>query len=264
MNCGHHGFRGLFLKCFYIIGCVGLLFTSSSAWAKQLELHVYGPGGPLPAMKMAAQAFSKSHRIKILVEAGPIEKWRDQAMANGDLIYSGSENMMTSYLQRLPDLVDVKTIIPAYLRPAAILVHPGNPLHIKNFRDLLKPGVRVMVVQGAGQTGLWEDIAGKNGNLNTIRRLRANIVYFAPNSAEALQRWTGTNPPDAWIIYNIWQIAHPQVADLVPLGPRHILYRDMDISLTKLGKNNPEAQAFYHFLLSRKGAAIFKKYGWSE
>ncbi|MBU2760575.1 substrate-binding domain-containing protein [Acidithiobacillus sulfurivorans] len=101
------------MNCFYIFGCVGLLFTSSSAWAKQLELHVYGPGGPLPAMKMAAQAFSKSHQIKVLVEAGPIEKWRDQAMANGDLIYSGSENMMTSYLQGLPDLVDVKTIIPA-------------------------------------------------------------------------------------------------------------------------------------------------------
>ncbi len=246
----------------------GVLFWflgTASALAAEEILHVYGPGGPYPAMAAAAAAaFGKEHGVQVQVEAGPIGKWRSQALEDADLLYSGSENMMTDYLQQLPGLVDEQSIYPAYLRPAVILVHPGNPLHIRNFQDLLRPGVTVMVVQGAGQTGLWEDIAGKNGDLESIRKLRANIVYFAPNSADALQRWTGSNPPDAWIIYNIWQIAHPKVAEIVPLGSRHILYRDMDISLTRKGEQNPVAKAFYQYLLSPQGAQIFARYGWQQ
>lgn len=236
-----------------------------SACAGVETIRVYGPGGPFPAMQAAAEAFHQMHPdVEVQVVAGPLPKWRKQAQDNADLVYSGSENMMTDFLTNMPGLVDEKSIIPAYLRPAAILVHPGNPLKIRDFEDLLKPGVSVMVVQGAGQTGLWEDIAGKNGNLDTLRKLRANIVYYAPNSADALQRWTGKDAPDAWIIYNIWQIAHPQVAEIVPLGPRHVLYRDMDLSLTQRGQAKPAAAEFYHFVLGPQGKAIFTRFGWRD
>lgn len=228
-------------------------------------IHVYGPGGPFPAMQAAAKAFESAHPgVQVDVVAGPLPKWREQALQNGDIVYSGSENMMTDFLSAMPGLIDESSILPAYLRPAAILVHPGNPLHIKSFADLLKPGISVMVVQGAGQTGLWEDIAGKNGNLQTIRKLRSNIVYYAPNSADALQRWTGKQAPDAWIIYNIWQIAHPQVAEIVPLGKRHMLYRDMDLSLTRNGKNDAMAKEFYRFVLGPEGKSIFQHFGWRD
>ena len=240
------------------------ILWSISASAGEI-VHVYGPGGPFPAMQTAAEAFDAAHPdVQVEVMAGPLPKWRDQALKNADFIYSGSENMMTDFLTAMPKLVDERSIIPAYLRPAAILVHPGNPLKIHDFKDLLKPGVSVMVVQGAGQTGLWEDIAGKNGNLESIRKLRANIIYYAPNSADALQRWTGEHTPDAWIIYNIWQIAHPKVAEIVPLGARHVLYRDMDLSLTQRGKESPAAAAFYRFVLGPQGKAIFTRFGWRD
>jgi len=247
----------------YLVALVSLLWTLGASAGE--VLHVYGPGGPFPAMQAAAEACHQAHPdMEVQVVAGPLPKWREQALDNADLIYSGSENMMTDFLTNMPGLVDEKSIIPAYLRPAAILVHPGNPLKIRDFEDLLKPGVSVMVVQGAGQTGLWEDIAGKNGNLDTLRKLRANIVYYAPNSADALQRWTGKDAPDAWIIYNIWQIAHPKVAEIVPLGPRHVLYRDMDLSLTRRGQAKPAAREFYHFVLGPQGKAIFTRFGWRD
>ena len=53
---------------------------------------------------------------------------------------------------------------PLFLRPATILVRPGNPGHITGVADLLKPGHRVLVVNGAGQQGLWEDVAGRLGD----------------------------------------------------------------------------------------------------
>ena len=46
-----------------------------------------------------------------------------------------------------------------------------------------------MVVEGSGQTGLWEDMGGKLGDVTTLRKLRANIVYFAPTSDDAMKAW---------------------------------------------------------------------------
>jgi accessory colonization factor AcfC len=32
------------------------------------------------------------------------------------------------------------------------------------------------MVNGAGQNGAWEDIAGRKGDIRTVRELRCNIV----------------------------------------------------------------------------------------
>lgn len=53
-------------------------------------LHVYGPGGPLPAMKEAAAEFSGEQHILVVVTGGPEPKWLPEAQQNADLIYSGS------------------------------------------------------------------------------------------------------------------------------------------------------------------------------
>ncbi|MBU2787647.1 solute-binding protein [Acidithiobacillus sp. VAN18-1] len=249
------------ITTFLTVSAATIMYVSLQT-ALGSTVYVYGPGGPFPAMNAAAKTFNKQYGENVTVEAGPLNKWKTEAQNNADIIYSGSENMMTDFVSKMPDLIDEKTIYPAYIRPAAILVHPGNPLHINRFSDLLKPGISVMVVQGAGQTGLWEDIAGKNGNLQTIRKLRKNIVYYAPNSADALHYWESNKSPDAWIIYNIWQISHPGSADIVPIGKRHIIYRDMDLSFTYKGEKNSAAMKFYHFLLGKDGKEIFKKYGW--
>ena len=47
--------------------------TSTGAGAGQDTpvLHVYGPGGPLPAIKEAADAFGKEKHIRIIVTGGP-------------------------------------------------------------------------------------------------------------------------------------------------------------------------------------------------
>jgi accessory colonization factor AcfC len=46
------------------ITLVAAITTSSAALAAQ-PLRVYGPGGPLPAMKDAAAAFERSHGVAV-------------------------------------------------------------------------------------------------------------------------------------------------------------------------------------------------------
>jgi len=158
--------------------------------------------------------------------------------------------------------IDNSSVTSLYMRPSAILVRPGNPKKIKGFKDLFRAGVKVVVVQGSGQTGMWEDVAGKQGDIGAVKAFRKNIVSYAPNSAEAKKVWIERPDIDAWLIYNIWQIANPTIADLIPIEKEHVVYRDCGIVLTAKGMTNPLARKFIDFIQSAEGARIFKKWGW--
>ena len=240
---------------------------AQAAPAPAETLRVYGPGGPLPAMREAAAAFGRRRGVMVEVTGGPTPQWLDRARRDADVIFSGSEHMMTDFVGQLQasdsSAIDEATITPLYLRPAAILVRKGNPRRIRRFEDLLRPGVKVLVVQGAGQTGLWEDVAGRTGDIAVVRAFRRNIAAFAPNSGEARTRWTEDASLDAWLIWNIWQVANPELADLVPLASRWVVHRDCGTALTRRGRRRPVAAAFAEFLQSPEGARIFARWGWS-
>ena len=126
----------------------------------QTVLNVYGPGGPGPAMKEAGKAFGSTHNITFKVVAGPTGEWVDKAKQDADVVFSGAENMFTDFAKALPGAFDLKDAYPLYLRPAAILVRPGNPKNIRGFRDLLAPNAGVcegLVAEEPGQ--LAHDLA---------------------------------------------------------------------------------------------------------
>lgn len=245
------------------IAALPMLTFGTQAFAAQPVIHVYGPGGPLPAMKQAAAAFSKASGVDVEVIGGPTPAWLPSAQKNADLIFSGSETMMTSFIGQLGGAVDAATVTPLYLRPAAILVRPGNPDHITGVVDLLKPGQHILVVNGAGQQGLWEDVAGRLGDIATVKAFRANITTYAGNSADARKAWETDKSLNAWLIWNIWQVSNPKLADIVPIEPQYEIYRDAGVALTHRGDANPKAKAFVHFLQSKQGGAIFARWGWT-
>ena len=232
------------------------------AWASDV-INVYGPGGPAPAMQEAAKTFGATHRVTVNVVAGPTPQWVERAKQDADVVFSGAENMFTDYAKALPGAFDLQDAEPLYLRPVAILVRPGNPKGIRGFRDLLAPGVKVLTVAGAGQTGLWEDVAGRTGDIGMVRALRKNIVFpEAANSGAAKEQWTQQQDIDAWLIWNIWQVANPTLAQLVEMDEPFRIYRDAGVVLTRKGSTQPQAKAFVEFLKSPAGQKIFAKWGW--
>jgi len=240
---------------------IGTLAITSVAHA-QNTLHVYGPGGPAPAMKEAAATFEKQSGIKVEVTAGPTPQWIEKAKSDADIVYSGSETMMTDFVLALDGRINESEVRPLYLRPLSILVRPGNPKRMTGLKDILAPGVKVLVVNGAGQNGAWEDMAGRKGDINTVKRLRRNIVGYAKNSAEARQQWIEKPEIDAWLIWNIWQVSNPSLADVVKIEPEYAIYRDTGVVLTTQGKTKDTARQFVDFLSSPEGAKIFRKWGW--
>jgi len=249
-------------RVLYLALALGMLVLAETPSYAQEVIRAYGPGGPLPAMREAAEAFGKSAGVKVEVAAGPTPQWLEKAKSDADIIFSGAEYMMTDFIKALDGRIDEATVASLYLRPSAILVRPGNPKGIQGFEDLLTPGRKVLVVQGAGQTALWEDMAGRKGNIQTVRALRKNIAMFAANSAEARKAWIEQPDLEAWLIWNIWQIANKDLADLVPVSPDYVIYRDAGIGLTHQGKAKEAARQFVAFVQSAEGAKIFAKWGW--
>jgi accessory colonization factor AcfC len=121
-----------------LLAALALAITATPALA---DVHVYGPGGPLPAMKAAAADFERQSGIKIVIDAGPTDRWIGKARRDADLIFSGSDTMMTGFVRKLGGHIAQRDIAPLYDRPAAILVRKGNPKHITGFRDLQRPGL---------------------------------------------------------------------------------------------------------------------------
>lgn len=244
------------------IALFAVLLATLTAAPAMADVLVYGPGGPAPAMKEAAKAFTQETGIAVTVTAGPTGKWMDKAKSDADVIYSGSENMMTGFQRSMEGQIVPESVHPLYLRKSAILVRKGNPKGITGIGSLAQPGMRVMVVEGAGQNGLWEDIAGRSGDIGLVRALRGSIVEFAGNSGLAKQAWQADPTIDAWIIWTIWQRSNSDLADAVPVEPDLAIYRDTGVALTKRGAADPDAVKFTEWLASGKADAIFAKWGW--
>lgn len=240
----------------------GLVLSLVAFTASAAEIRAYGPGGPMPAMKEAAAKFQQVTGNKVEVTAGPTPNWIEGARADADLMFSGSETMMTDFVAAMNGQIKSEDVEPLYLRASAILVRPGNPKKIGSFADLLKSDMKVMVVQGAGQTGMWEDIAGRKGDIETVKQLRKNIGTFAPNSAAAKEAWSKDESFDAWIIWTIWQKADPKLADVVEIEHELRVYRDTGVVPTERGKAKPEVASFIGFLEGNEGREIFKNWGW--
>lgn len=250
----------------FLVGASVIFLTVSASSQTPQEsmpvLNAYGPGGPLPAMKDAAATFGKEHHVQINVVGGPAPNWIRKAKQDADIIFSGSEDMMSNLQLAMQAQLDPSTIQPLYLRKAAILVRPGNPRHISGLTDLIKPGFKVLVVNGAGQEGLWEDVAARKGDIRTVASLRANIKKVAANSGIAREEWVKDTSLDAWITWTIWQVSNPTLADRVPIVEEYQIYRDCGVGLTNRGKNSSTAHQFIDFLKSREGVRIFKHWGW--
>ncbi len=145
--------------------------------------------------------------------------------------------------------------------PLSILVRPGNPTKVAGLRDNLAPGLKALVVNGAGQNGGWQDMAGRKGDIQSVRNLRHNIVAYANDSAEARQTWTDKAEIDVWLIWNIRQVFNPSLADVVAIEPDYAIFRDTGAVLTQQGKAGVAGRQFIDFLASPEGATIFRKWG---
>ncbi len=143
------------------------------------DIMVYGPGGPAPVLKELAKQFEEQTKQKVQIIAGPTPSWIEKAKKDADIIFAGNSSMMDTFIKTLPNQFNAQNIQVLNIRQAGIVVRPNNPKKIKKFDDILKNDIKVMIVDGAGQVGLYEDIALRKGKQENLVALRKNIVFYA-------------------------------------------------------------------------------------
>jgi accessory colonization factor AcfC len=256
-------FQKTHMKCpRLLVALLGPGLFACTAVSAQEVLHVYGSEGPAPAIQEAAVAFGDGSNVTVKVTTGPPEHWLAQAEGDADVVFASASFMMADFVAATNLQIDEASITPLYTRPSAVLVRPGNPKNIQDFPDLLKPGVRIMVVTGSGQTGLWEDMAGRQGDIRTIRSFRKNIALFAANSTEAMRLWGERPDIDAYVTWNIWHMPLRDRAELINVSDEYRIYRPCSVARTARGKAKPAATRFLEFLSSPQGAEIFESWYW--
>ncbi|RDU69948.1 hypothetical protein CQA62_00615 [Helicobacter cholecystus] len=240
-----------------------LLFTTLMNVFLSAQIYVYGPGGPAPVLKELASIYEQKTGQEVIIIAGPASTWIDEAKIQADIIYSGNSAMMDTFISKMDGKISAEKIEVLNIRKAGIIVRPNNPKKIKNFKDLLKKDINIMVVNGAGQVGLYEDMALKYGKRENLVALRKNIKVFAPNSKIAVENWNNDSSIDALIIWEHWANAiGKDKAEFINSGKGSVMYRASEIVITNDSQNIQEAQDFINFIKSAEAQKVWVKEGW--
>ncbi|HZY03612.1 MAG TPA: substrate-binding domain-containing protein [Anaeromyxobacteraceae bacterium] len=233
--------------------------ATSAARAEPPTLRVYGPGGPLTPVRGCGERFARARGVKVVVDGGPEERWAARAAADGDVVFGAAEHLLSDLMRRRPGFVDASTRVSLYDRRAAILVRRGNPRRLRSIQDLAREGVKLLDMNGAGQMGLWEDLAGRHGLIPALQR---NIVVSVSNTAEAIAAWRDRPELDAWITFATWHDRLRDEADLVELPASERLYRGTPAALLARTAQRPLGLAFLSFLRTEECHAVFRAAGW--
>jgi accessory colonization factor AcfC len=143
-------------------------------------------------------------------------------------------------------------------RTSAIIVPAGNPKNIRSVEDMARPGVRVAVSVIDCLKGLWEDISGRLGLLDKIRR---NISYYA-NGCIAIVEAVATNQADAAFGWTALGHLEPERIEVIEMPKKQQVLRGTGVGLLSFAKQPEAAKQFMDFLASPEARAFYKEYGW--
>lgn len=143
-------------------------------------------------------------------------------------------------------------------RRSGIIVPPGNPRNIRCVKDIAKPGVRVGVSVIDCLKGLWEDITGRLGLLDEVRK---NICYYA-NGCIAIIEAVASGQVDAAFGWMAFEHLEPERIEIVEIPKEQQVLRGTCVGLLSFAKEPEAAKRFMDFLASPEAREFYKEYGW--
>jgi molybdate transport system substrate-binding protein len=247
---------------FCVLTAVFFFFLAGGAYAAGGKIMAFcGSASEVP-MEEAARVFEQKTGIKVELNWGGSGSVMSQMKLakRGDLFIPGSPDYMDMAIAE--GLVDPNTVkIIAYLVPT-INVQKGNPLKIKELKDLTRPGVRVAIGNPESVcVGLYAvEVLEKNGLLKAVEK---NIVTHGA-SCSSTAALINLKKVDAILGWNVFEQWNPDKTESIFLRPDQVprlAYIPAAITKT-FAENRAGAQAFIDFLASPQGQAIFTKYGY--
>jgi sulfate/thiosulfate transport system substrate-binding protein len=153
------------------------------------------------------------------------------------------------------------------------VVRDGNPKKIRDWKDLVKPGIEVVTpnVQTSGGAK-WNVMAAYGAQLRAkrthkqavayLRKLYRHVVSQDKSAREALQTFLAGRG-DVLLAYENEAIFARQKGQDVPFViPKATIRIENPIAVTKAGSRKPSARAFVRFLRTRPAQRIFAENGY--
>ncbi len=143
-------------------------------------------------------------------------------------------------------------------RRSALIVPAGNPAGVTSLKDLAKPGVRVGLSVIDCLKGLWEDVTGRAGLTNEIRK---NVTFYATGCV-AIVEAVAQGKVDVAFGWTAFKHMDDGRIDVVELPAHYLVQRGTGVGMLRFTKQPDAARAFMDFLVSDEARAFYKEYGW--
>ncbi len=226
-------------------------------------------------LEKAAKLFEKQTGVRVEISvcsrhcAQPVAEEATGETGGDDFLLeiadAGIHDLAIAGAEYLLDDGEVRGIVQRHqrrtiaYRTSAIIVPAGNPKNIRCVEDMAKPGVRVGVSVIDCLKGLWEDISGRLGLLDKIRR---NICYYA-NGCIAIVEAVATSQVDAAFGWTAFQHLEPERIKIIEMPEAQQVSRGTGVGMLSFAKQTETARQFMNFLASGESRQFYKEYGWS-
>jgi sulfate/thiosulfate-binding protein len=153
------------------------------------------------------------------------------------------------------------------------VVRDGNPKHIKNWGDLVKPGVQVITPNPfTSGSARWNVMAAYGAQRKAGKPDKQAIGYLKtffqhvpvqPDSARTATQIFAQGKGDVLLTYENEAIyAEKKGVHMQYHTPKNTLLIETPVALTKTGLKNPAAKAFYKYLWSSTAQKAFAAQGY--
>ncbi len=143
-------------------------------------------------------------------------------------------------------------------RRSALVVPKGNPAGIKTIDDVARPGVRVGISVIDCLKGLWEDVSGRAGLTDEIRR---NVTFHATGCV-AIVEAVAQGLVDVAFGWTAFEHMGDGRLEVVELPESLVVQRGTGVGMLSFSKDPDRARKFMDFLLTDSARAAYKEFGW--
>lgn len=246
---------------------IGLvLCLMGTGLAAQPRLQVFAGAAAKPALEELARLYERRTGTGVaLVLGGSGTVLTQMRLArSGDLYLPGSSDYMAR--ARREGLVLPETERPvAWLVPTLTVPH-DNPARVRTLRDLLRPGLRVLLANpetvclGAYAVEIFEHAFTPDERAV----LRRNLVNYT-DSCERTAAVVAMKQADVTVGWHVFAHWYPDRLITVRLPPEQVLrigYLPMAVS--RFTQDRAAAERFLDFVTGPEGRAVFARHGYFE
>ena len=251
----------ILVVCLLSVGCSTM--GDKREKAGSIELHISAALGLKEALLDIEKQYEKEHpEIKIVYNfaaAGVLASQIDNG-APCDIFLSAAIKQVNDLKNK--NLLQENTIRDIVGNRLVLVVPVGNPLQIKDFKDLTKENVHYIgfgdvKTMPAGQygqeclenLGIWQQVESKFVVGKTVREI---VAYVESGNADAAIAFET-------VVINNTKV---EIAAFAPEGTHQTVI--FPGAVLKNAKNPAVAQSFFDYLTSTAALNIFKNYGFSS